>query len=152
MNILKIAKDGSILEPNLHDGYVNGIVIGADKIVELYLSDVNGARYVMFLEKLAKLNVTDFWEGNIILSAAAFKSQDCSKELIKELIGELYDLELEGAHKKELSESGLLDDRKRELDALVNEAYKDNLTLLEIRPSYGCTLLALCGEVKLGEA
>ena len=112
------------MQPDLHDGSLSGIIVSEAKTLELHCAQVDGRRYVLRLPELVSLRADDFRQGNIILDVKVYES-DFPPDLIRSVYGE------EGnADPAWLS---------RELQALRQGPW----TLLELRSSYGCHLLAL---------
>jgi hypothetical protein len=113
-----------LLSPDLHDGFLRGVVLGDQEIVELLCSDVDGRRYVLRLPKLMALRADNFLQGNIIFEVNVYTT-DFPQDLIKRVYGADGDGEPDW------------------LSARLQEMRDQSWTLLEITSSYGCELLAL---------
>jgi hypothetical protein len=117
---------------HLHDGYVDGIVVSG-KEAKLLLRSVSGDTFEMSLNGVEHLKADDFREGNIILRVVLHKGGECSADLLHDLYAPSeYD-------------SGAADFLAR-LQVRVRE---EKMVLVEIMPSYGCSLLALCKDARI---
>ena len=123
---------GSIIEPRLHDGLLTRIDLISDKQAELSIRDEDGVRFELSLRGLVWLKAADFREGNTILDVILHRGQIRDIGLLEEVL----DLTPEEVKKHPAF-----------FDDLLNRVRSGNLTLVELTPSYGCYLLALCQEV-----
>lgn len=110
---------------NLHDGYLNGIVVRAEETLVLYCKTADGKTCTVTIPGLMRLRADNFNEGNIIFELNFYQGLDCPKDLVKKLKG--YD--------------GIRDAETFSGD--MNSIEEHNWTLLELTSSYGCDLLAL---------
>lgn len=113
-----------LLEPDLHDGTLSGIVLTAPKTLSLHCADVDQRQYVLRLSGLVRLRANDFMEGNVIFEVKVH-THDFSPGLVKRVYGESGDAVPEW------------------LPATLLKLSRGEWTLLEITSSYGCHLLAL---------
>ncbi len=103
--------------PDLHDGYFEGLWIGPDKDVHIFLRELNGNRITLILREVNALSLSGIKEGNIIFDVVVRGPQDLTLDDIEHL---------HGVSKNSSKASDLL-------DLMV----KRELKVLEINPSYG---------------
>lgn len=117
-------------QPQLHDGFLEGIIVKNDKSAILTLRDLSGVRYELELGKVEHLCANDFREGNIILDLTIERGKNCDVSLLRTLYSS-----------KHLERNPGL------LDALLQRIEAEDLALVSIDPSYGCSFLALCRTI-----
>ncbi len=127
---LNVNDSGLLTHPDLHDGFLKGIVVGSQNTAYVLLNDRQGAEFNLVLSGVEKLRAQDFREGNIILDVSVYNSSQIDD---RELC-ELYDLGAEGAS-------------QNFLNSLKARIVENDSVLVQINPSYGCSLLALCRNV-----
>ena len=110
---------------DFHDGYVDGVLVSGDA-TRIFLRTVREARFTLTLTGVDALHFEDFKQGNIIFELN-FLSLN---ELEPSFIFELYD------YNDELKNRFVLND-------WVATAKKRGLQVMEITPSYGCSISAL---------
>jgi hypothetical protein len=103
--------------PSFHDGGFDGFRIGADKQVQLYLTTVKRESFVLTLEGVEVLTLTDIKEGNIILDLVIRSGHELTISDIEYVYGIRDNPTVEGR--------------------LFQTAIDKGLQLLEINPSYG---------------
>jgi hypothetical protein len=113
-----------------HDGLFKGFLIDGTN-VRVYQSNAEGVRFDAVATGVIALIAGGFRAGNIILDVLVLDSAEVTKQHI-----ELYDLrpDVEGERQKE---------------QLIAQVRQENLSLLEINPSYGgqCVILARSIEI-----
>jgi hypothetical protein len=109
--------------PNFHDGYFDGLWMGPNKLVHLFLRTVDEKPFTLVLQGVERLTLSEVKEGNIILDLVARDSKGMTLSDIKELYG--------------------VDADKPQATNLLNAAKERGFQLLEINPSYGAAGLAL---------
>lgn len=117
-------------QPRLHDGFLEGIIVKENKSATLTLRDVTGVQYELELGAVEHLCANDFREGNIILDLTVERGKDCDASLLRTLFDNKY-----------------LESRPGFLVALLQRIEAEDLTLVSIDPSYGCSFVALCRTV-----
>jgi hypothetical protein len=123
---LVIEPDGCLMEPNLHDGLLLGIVLSEDRgDLTLICREVDGKEFRLVLPKLKRLRVDKFLEGNIIFGISVYEGERCSPERVNWLFdyNDEHSRQYLPRHLKDITDGGW--------------------TLLEISTSYGCELVAL---------
>lgn len=110
---------------DLHDGYLNGIVVRSENTLVLYCKTADGKSCNVTIPGLVRLRANNFNEGNIIFELNFHRGSGCPEDLIKKLRG--YD-DITNAET---------------LSADMRNVEERNWTLLELTSSYGCDLLAL---------
>lgn len=128
--VFSLAPSGEVVHPNLHDGRLLGIYLRDDGAVDVFVSDEAGIDYRFRLVGVERLRADDFRRGNIILSAKVLRPAGIQIHHVAYAFPELND---EG------------EDLQRILDSIK----KDELSILLIDPSYGCTLTAICQQVRM---
>jgi hypothetical protein len=113
----------SVHIPNFHDGYFDGIWIGPNKLVHLFLRTANQQSFVLILEGVQALALTDIKQGNIILDLVLRST----KEIMHSDIAELYGVGADTPQGK----------------SLLKTATERGFQVLEINPSYGAQGLVL---------
>lgn len=111
--------------PDLHDGYLEGILVSKDKNLILSCRDVTSREWLITVPKLHRLKADNFSEGNIIFEITLYVGDNCPHILIRKLQG----------YREEKAAESLSND--------LEKISKGNWTLVEITSSYGCELLAL---------
>ena len=117
-------------QPRLHDGFLEGIIVKENKSATLTLRDVTGVQYELELGAVEHLCANDFREGNIILDLMVERGKNCDVSLLRTLLGD----------KHSESHPGFL-------VALLQRIEAEDLALVSIDPSYGCSFLALCRTI-----
>jgi hypothetical protein len=115
--------------PTFHDGGFEGFKRGSDKQVQLYLTTGERESFVLMLEGVEVLTLTDIREGNII-----------------------FDLVIRSGHELTVSDiEYVYGIRNTPTDAgrLLKAAVDKGLQLLEINPSYGAEGMVLFRTWKL---
>src|SRR5258705_13794387 len=110
-----------LMEPDLHDGKLTGILLNGERTVELYCADVMGKKYILRLERLIAFRADSFREGNIIFEVLVH-SEDYPRELVKRAFGH-----------DAAGDPPWLESRLQKLTT-------DRATLVELTSSYGCEL------------
>jgi hypothetical protein len=109
--------------PNFRDGHFEGLRIGPSKLVELYLRTPDGRSFILVLQEVDALTLTDVKVGNIVFDLVFCNTAQltCSD------MAELYGVDVDAPQATNLLKA------KREL----------GLQLLEINASYGAQGLVL---------
>src|SRR5262249_53568780 len=128
---------GSLKSPNLHDGFVDGVVLEGEKRVAVSLRDVSGQVFSMRLIEVEALVCNEFRQGNIILDITIFSGIAPDDDALGSLFGSPHPSVAREHHEQ----------HKRLLQDRSDKIRKGVLKLVSIEPSYGCSLTALCGEV-----
>ena len=136
---MEVDSQNFLRTPNLHDGYVVGIHMAQKNFVRISVVDVSGRSYAMDLLGLRRFRCDGFAEGNIILSVEIISgAKPCRGPLVR-LLGEVHPTAAEPYRMK----------HERWRADCSEEIARGSLTLVEIAPSYGCEILALCESVKI---
>jgi hypothetical protein len=117
--------------PHFHDGAVNSLSLKDNSVLEIGIANVNNEMYKLMLNGLDRLRCFDFRQGNIILDVSVVSGESPDKSALRYLL----DL-------KEDEASDFLLDRLEKIERGI-------LTFVNITPSYGCEVLALCSDVRL---
>jgi hypothetical protein len=109
--------------PNFHDGYFDGIWLGPNKLVHCFLRTVKEQPFILILEGVQALVLTDFKQGNIILDLVFRNTGEITPSDIEELYG--------------------VGPGTPQVTTLLKAATERGLQVLEINPSYGAQGLVL---------
>ena len=109
--------------PNFHDGHFDGLRIGSNKLVSLFLKTQDGKSFTLDLQEVDALTLSEVKQGNIILDVV-FRS---TGELTRSDMAELYGVDADAPQAADLLRA------KRE----------QGFQLLEINASYGAHGLIL---------
>lgn len=118
--------------PNFHDGHFDGLRIGPGKLVRLFLRTHDEKSYILVLQEVDALTLSEVKEGNIILDLALRSAGD----LTQSDMAELYSVDVDAPMATDLLRA------KRE----------QGLQLLEINPSYGAKGLVLFQTFELRQS
>ncbi|MCX6972329.1 MAG: hypothetical protein NTV93_19570 [Verrucomicrobia bacterium] len=110
--------------PDLHDGYLIGIILSGNKTLALHCRDVKNRTYEICIPKIQSLKADNFLEGNIIFEINLYSGSECSPELVAKV-------------KSYNNEASTF--LQRDLELIASQKW----TLIELVSSYGCDLLAL---------
>jgi hypothetical protein len=103
--------------PNFHDGHFDGLRIGPNKLVNLFLKTQDGQSFILVLQDVDAMTISEIKQGNIIFDLV-FRS---GEELTRSDMAELYDVDVGAPQATDLLRA------KRE----------EGFQLLEINASYG---------------
>ncbi len=109
--------------PSFHDGYFDGMWIGPTKLVQFYLRTADQESFVLILEGVHALTLTDIKQGNIILDLVFRGTEEITHSDMEELYGV-------GANTPQVV-------------SLLKTATEQGFQLLEINSSYGAQGLVL---------
>ena len=73
--------------PNFHDGYFDGLWIGPDKSVQVFLRTVEQQSFVLDLQGVERLTVNNVKEGNILFDLVFRASQELTHADIANIYG-----------------------------------------------------------------
>jgi hypothetical protein len=109
--------------PNFHDGYFDGIWLAPNKLVHCFLRTVKEQPFILILEGVQALILTDLKQGNIILDLVLRSTTEITPSDIEELYG--------------------VGSGTPQVTALLKAATERGFQVLEINPSYGAQGLVL---------
>jgi hypothetical protein len=116
---------------DFHDGHFDGLSIRPNKLVHLFLRTLDDQSFVLILEGVERLALTDVKEGNIIFELV-FRT---SEAITPSDIEQLYDVRA---------------DTSQDL-SLLKSAKERGLQVLEVSSSYGAQGLVLFQSWELGQ-
>ncbi len=131
--------NGRLLNPQLHDGHLQGLMLGPQSTLNLHLSDVAKNGFVFALAGLGRLLVDEFREGNIILDVTILRGIAPERSELERLIGTLHPS----------VGTPFRDQHEAAITGYSDRVATGELTFLRIVPSYGSDLLALCVELRI---
>jgi hypothetical protein len=109
--------------PNFHDGHFDGLRIGPSNLVNLFLRTRDGKSFILVLQEVDALTLSEIKRGNIILDLV-FRS---SGELTRSDTAELYSVDVDAPQATDL----------------LRAEREQGFQLLEINASYGAQGLVL---------
>jgi hypothetical protein len=125
MNLVK-GDDGTLLEPEFHDGLFTGIILSEEKgDLTLICKPVDRKEFNLVVPKIDRLRVDYFLEGNTIFEISIHEGASCPASSVECLFN--YNEE----HARQF------------LPRHMKEIVDGSWTLLEVSTSYGCQLAAL---------
>ena len=122
----------------LHDAAFNGVMLG-DKSAQLNFVGANGAPYVVNLLGIRALQMDDFREGNIVLILEVISGEEPPSEIAW---NRLYPPPHEAAAQQYHQQHESFLRTKR------SEITEGSLTLVQLIPSLGADLLAVCESLE----
>ncbi|HEY6418986.1 MAG TPA: hypothetical protein VIX59_08285 [Candidatus Binataceae bacterium] len=124
--ILVIDPDGTLIDPEFHDGLLLGIVLSPDGgDLTLLCRRVDGRDFSLALPRLVRLRADNFLEGNIIFGISIYEGDSCPPEDVRWV----WDYNDEHA--------------QQYLPKHMKDITDERWTLLKVTTSYGCELVAL---------
>jgi hypothetical protein len=122
-----------IVEPNVHDALLLGLVMTTKNKLLLIMQATDAAILYIALNDIECLHADDFRQGNIILDISVFSGHDASADDIAYVYG--------------LDKSSPCDSKY--LDKAVRDFFIRKKLFVQINPSYGCRLACICGGIEL---
>lgn len=132
-----VDQNGLLTEPNLHDGFVDGIQLIGKNSAVVALRNVHGQTFSIQLMGLEALVCDEFRQGNIILDVQITSGKPPSKDALSSLYVAPHPSAAAEYHDK----------HARFIQAQTDRITQGDLVLVLIEPSYGCQLIALCREL-----
>lgn len=123
----------ALLEPNLHDGSLLGIMLPSPGCAKLMVADVTGKRYCIALDGVLRLHGGDFWEGNIIFDITVSRGEQVRPGDLTQLVfGETGEVQFDSY-----------------LKSIHDQVIRESLFVLQLSPSYGCYLTAVFKTIRI---
>jgi hypothetical protein len=116
---------------DFHDGTVDGILVD-QKTVYVLISTAAKKSYVALARDVVRARVTEFRQGNIILSAQNYRAVDVTLRHVSFVC--------------DLGDS--VDDTAKARN-MLEKVRREHLTILEIQPSYGATCMVMARSIDL---
>ena len=131
---LAVSEDSqTLLEPNLHDGRLLGIVLPSSGRAELTVATVAGKRYCIALDGVLRLHAGDFWEGNIIFDITVSRGEQVRLGDLTQLVfGETGEVQFDSY-----------------LKSIHDQVIRESLFVLQLSPSYGCCLTTVFKTIRI---
>ena len=117
--------------PNFHDGYFDGLWLGSDKLVRIFLRTCDQHSYILTLQGVQALAVSGVRAGNIILDLVFRSARDITSSDVQDL----YDV----------------DSSTEQATKLLKSTREKDLQILELNPSYGAQGLLLFETCEINE-
>ena len=129
-NDLKIAPDGTLVTPNVHDGDLSGVIVTPGKEVPLLVRLLSGEKICFCLEDIDRLTVNNFKQGNIILDMTVEAEEILSNEVVNEYTNRRDEVTIAG---------------------LTARFKEQRFIVVRVNPSYGSELMCVCRRICLLE-
>ena len=84
--------------PNFHDGHFDGLRIGPNRLVDLFLKTQDGQSFILVLQDVGAMTISEIKQGNIIFDLV-FRS---TGELTRSDISELYSVDADAPQATDL--------------------------------------------------
>jgi hypothetical protein len=121
----------TLVEPNLHDGWLLGINIRGKDSIELSAKGYSGVSYSIYLKGVSHFRADDFRAGNIIFDVTIIPANAVRID-----------------HLDQLAEGGATSQQTADhLRRIQEKVQRESLLVLLLSSSYGCQLLGICKEV-----
>jgi hypothetical protein len=133
-NNILISEDDSIIEPNVHDAQILGLIMLEDNRLLLLIQATDKSILCFAFNDLDCLRVDDFKKGNIILDITV--SSGSEVEIVD--IAYVYGLE-----------KFIPLDKNGYLNKAVQSFLNGKKLLVQINPSYGCKVVCVCGGIEV---
>jgi hypothetical protein len=115
--------------PNFHDGFFDGLWLGPNNLVHLFLRTADRRAFILELEGVNRLALTEVKQGNIILDLIVRTADAMTAADIQNTYG--------------------IDDDSPHVSRALAAAKDEQLQALEINPSYGAEGIILFRTWKL---
>jgi hypothetical protein len=133
-NNILISEDDSIIEPNVHDARILGLITLKNKKLLLLIKTTDKSILCFSFNGIDCLRVDDFKEGNIILDITVSRGPEV----------EVSDI----AYAHGLEQSVSLE-KNLYLDKAVQNFINGKKLFVQINPSYGCKLVCICDGIEI---
>jgi hypothetical protein len=139
---ISIDDNGFLRSPNLHDGFLDGILLAGENRATVLLRTVAGQSFSMQIIGVEALVCNDFRQGNIIFDVQIVSRVVASEDTLGHLFVPPHpDAALE-----------FHDEHKRFLGRQISRIKDGELKLVSIESSYGCNLKALCQDITISSS
>ena len=125
---ITINDDGVVSNPSLHDGLLKKIELEENKKVLLLIHTVDGSHYEIELCNVHRLRAMDFMEGNIVFEMIIEKGKLSDHNILMQLLQ-------------------ISDKKDKYFERILDKIAKNEVILVQLNPSYGCELTALCESI-----
>lgn len=133
-NNILISEDDSIIDPNVHDSRILGLITLEKKKLLLPMQTTDKSILCIAFNDLDCLRVDDFREGNIILDITVSRGSEVEVSDIAYAYG---------------LEQFMPSETNSYLDKAVKSFITGKKLFVQINPSYGCKLVCICGEIEV---
>lgn len=120
--------------PSFHDGYFEGLRLGPDKLVHLFLRTVHGESYTLTLRGVERLALTEVRQGNILFDLVFRGPEEIT-------LSDIQDLYLYG-NRGDTSQA----------TNLLQRTHTQGFRVLEINATYGAQGLVLFQDCEIANS
>lgn len=125
-----VSDDESIVEPNVHDATIRGLLLLSGKRLLISLETIEGGARCLVLHGVERLKVDGFREGNTVLDVTISASASLDP-------GDVAD-----AYGVALSDKSFL-------PRILEKLRFGGFIIVRVNPSYGCSLVCVCRHVSV---
>ncbi|MDF4004130.1 hypothetical protein P3W33_12070 [Luteibacter sp. PPL552] len=123
-----VIKEGTLIEPNIRDAHVMGIVLDKKDRALLPLEDVDGRALCIVMDGVVRLKADNFNQGNTLLSVSVSVGPSLNIGDVAEAYG------VSTANQDFLPQA---------MERLASEGF----TVVRMSPSNGCSMVRICRHV-----
>ncbi|MDF3983572.1 hypothetical protein P3W24_11615 [Luteibacter sp. PPL201] len=125
-------KNGMVVEPNIHDAQVMGIVLDKKGRALVPLEDVDGRALCIVMDGVVRLKTDDFRQDNTLLSLSVSSGESLDISDVADAYG------VSNANQDFLPQA---------MQRLASESFM----VVRASPSYGCSMVCICQDLKVLE-
>lgn len=135
---LELDSHGYLTMPNLHDGHLIALQL-VGKSLRLTVTDASKHNFIIELVGIKRLRCNEFSEGNIIHHVVLTSLAKPPMTSLRKLLGEPH---------ASIAES-YREQHEVWVGSYEQSVVDGHLLFMELQPSYGCEVLALCESIKV---
>jgi hypothetical protein len=123
--------EGLLINPNLHDARVTGLVIHNDNDIEVLIASAEGAPMNLFMRRAYRLVANNFREGNIVLDIEVLTGREIT----------IRDLIVFGPSSDNAAEQAIR--------SLYSKVTSEDKLFVRLNASYGCEFACICDRIEV---
>lgn len=125
-----VSDDESIVEPNVHDATIRGLLLISGKRLLISLETVEGVARCLVLHGVERLKVDGFREGNTVLDVTISTSTSLDPRDVADAYGIAFS-------------------DKSFLPKIMEKLRLGGFIVVRVNPSYGCSLVCVCRNMNV---
>lgn len=127
-----VIEDEVLVQPDVHDAEVRGLLLLSDRRLLIVLRAVDGLQRYLMLHGVERLKADDFRQGNIVLDITV--SPPTSLDI------------------KDVADAyGVAPSDSSFLPGVMDRLKREGLLLVRLNPSYGCSLVCVCQGIGMAD-
>jgi hypothetical protein len=131
--------NGLLRKPSIHDGLLLAIEVPEKGIARLTMESLSGDRFVLQMEGVERLLCDGFAEGNVVLEIRITTAREPGNDQLRRLLGKLH----------ASVQEPFISNHEKWLERTRQAIISGNAAFLEVVPSYGCEVFALCTAIRI---